>query len=96
MNKIIDSSSIVVSDDVVSCDLDGEAAILNIESGIYFGLDPIGSKIWNSIQNPCKISNLVNMIMSEFDVEEEKCENDVIELINELIENGLAKVNESN
>lgn len=96
MDKNLDQTMLVISDDVVFCDLDGETAILNFESGIYFGLDPIGTKIWNSLKKPCKISNLVEMIIKEYDVDEERCKNDVIELINNLKENGLAKVNESN
>lgn len=96
MDKIFDSSVVVISDDVVSCDLDGEAAILNIESGIYYGLDPIGAKIWNSIQKPCSISYLVNLIINEYDVEEKRCKTDIIELVHDLIDNGLVKFNVSN
>jgi hypothetical protein len=96
MNKIIDSSIVVISTDVVSCDLDGEAAILNIESGIYYGLDPIGAKIWNILQNPCSISDLINSITKEYDVEEERCKTDIFELVNDLIDNGLVKVNALN
>ncbi|UTB33126.1 MAG: PqqD family peptide modification chaperone [Methanobacterium sp. ERen5] len=96
MDKKLDQTLLVISDDVVSCDLDGETAILNIESGIYFGLDPIGTKIWNSLKKPSKISNLVEMIMSDYDVDKKRCENDLIELINNLKESGLVKVNESN
>lgn len=96
MDKKLDQTLLVISDDVVSCDLDGETAILNIESGIYFGLDPIGTKIWNSLKKPCNISNLVEMIMNDYDVDKKRCENDLIELIKNLKESGLVKVNESN
>ena len=52
MAKITRDTIVVVADEVVSCDLDGEAAILDIKDGIYYGLDPIGAKIWNLIQKP--------------------------------------------
>lgn len=96
MYKISDISSVVVSDDVVSCDLDGEAAILNTQSGIYYGLDPIGAKIWNSLQKPCSISDLIELILDEYDVEEERFKTDLFELVNDLKEKGLVKVNVSN
>jgi hypothetical protein len=96
MNKIFESSILVISDDVVSCDLDGETAILNIESGIYYGLDPIGAKIWNSLQKPCSISYLVNLIINEYNVTEKRCKTDIFELLNDFINNGLVKVNASN
>jgi len=96
MSKIFDSSFVVISDDVVSCDLNGEAAILNIESGIYYGLNPIGAKIWNSLKTPSNLTDLVEMILDEYDVEEERCKTDIFELINDLVNNGLVKVNASN
>lgn len=96
MNKITNSSTLVISDDVVSCDLDGEAAILNIDSGIYFGLDPIGAKIWNSLKKPCEISDLMKMILNEYDVDEEILKNDLFELVNDLMKYGLVKINVQN
>ena len=42
----------VATKDQVSCDLAGEAAILNIKSGVYYGLDPVGARIWNLMQEP--------------------------------------------
>jgi len=96
MNKISNVSMIVIAEDVVSCDLDGEAAILNMNNGTYYGLDPIGAKIWNMLKNPSNLDNLVGIITKEYDVEKERCEKDLIELVNELIENGLVKVNAKN
>ncbi|ADZ09099.1 hypothetical protein Metbo_0849 [Methanobacterium lacus] len=96
MNKIYDISSLVVADDVVSCNLDDEVAILNTQSGIYYGLDPIGAKIWNSLQKPCSISDLIELILEEYDVEEERFKTDLLDLVNDLKEKGLVKVNVSN
>ena len=65
MTKISIDTSVVVADDVVSCDLDGEAAILNLKDGVYYGLDPIGAKIWNLIQNPRTLNDVVEKIWEE-------------------------------
>lgn len=96
MNKITRDSTIVVADDVVSCDLDDEAAILNMKNGVYYGLDPIGAKIWNKVQKPCKINDIIEMILDEYDVDKERCKNDVVELVSELMDNGLVKINAEN
>ena len=87
-------STVVVADDVVSCDLDGEAAILNLENGVYYGLDPIGAKIWNLIQKPRVLNEIVEMIFSEYDVDKNRCKSDIFDLIEDLLDNGLVKVNE--
>ena len=84
----------VVADDVVSCDLDGEAAILNLKDGVYYGLDPIGAKIWNLIQKPRVLNEIVEMIFSEYDVDKNRCKSDIFDLIEDLLDNGLVKVNE--
>jgi hypothetical protein len=94
MTKISIYSSIVVADDVVSCDLDGEAAILNLKDGVYYGLDPVGAKIWNLIQKPRVLNDVVEIIWDEYDVDINQCKDDIFELVEELIDNGLVKVNE--
>jgi hypothetical protein len=83
-----------VADEVVSCDLDGEAAILNLKDGVYYGLDPIGAKIWKLIQNPMALNDVVEMIGAEYNVDKNQLKDDIFELINELLDNGLVKVNE--
>jgi hypothetical protein len=93
MAKITKNSRVVVADDVVSCDLDGEAAILNLKDGVYYGLDPVGAKIWNSLQQTCRVDDLIEMVLEEYEVDKKRCENDILDLINELIDNGLVKVN---
>jgi len=94
MTKITIDSIVVVADEVVSCDLDGEAAILNIKDEIYYGLDPVGAKIWNLIQNPMAVNEIIKIIREEYDVDKERCKNDIFELVKELSDNGLVKINE--
>ena len=72
MAKITRDTIIVVADEVVSCDLDGEAAILNIKDGIYYGLDPVGAKIWNLIQKPLVIDEIIKIILNEYDVDKDQ------------------------
>jgi len=92
MNTISKDSTVMLEDNVVSCDLDGEAAILNMDNGVYYGLDPIGAKIWNLIQNPIKINHIVEMVLDEYDVEPDRCHDDILELIEQLVNNGLVKI----
>jgi len=94
MTKITIDSIVVVADEVVSCDLDGEAAILDLKDGIYYGLDPIGAKIWNLIQKPMILKEIIKIILDEYNVDKDRCTNDIFELIEELLNNGLVKVDE--
>jgi hypothetical protein len=94
MTKITIDSIVVVADEVVSCDLDGEAAILDLKDGIYYGLDPVGAKIWNLIQKPIILKEIIKIILDEYDVNKDQCTNDIFELIEELLDNRLVKVDE--
>jgi hypothetical protein len=94
MTKMTIDSIVVVADKVVSCDLDGEAAILDLKDGIYYGLDPVGAKIWNLIQKPIILKEIIKIILDEYDVNKDQCTNDIFELIEELLDNRLVKVDE--
>jgi hypothetical protein len=94
MENISKSSRVVVAEDVVSCDLDGEAAILDLKEGIYYGLDPVGSRIWDLLQEPTTVDEILKVLLDEYDVELEECRKDVCDLIGELSDNGLVMINE--
>ena len=45
-----------------------EAAILNLKTGIYYGLDPVGARIWNLIQTPRQLKEILETLLNEYDV----------------------------
>ena len=93
MNQNISANSVVVAaKDQVSCDLAGEAAILNVKSGLYYGLDPVGARIWNLVQEPRPVGEIQNAIAAEYDVEPERCALDLRDLLQKLLAEGLIEV----
>jgi hypothetical protein len=96
MNPVISDQSIVVAaKDQVSCDLAGEAAILNIKNGVYYGLDPVGARIWSLMQEPRAVAEIQNTITGEYDVEPERCAQDLVALLEKLLAEGLIEVKDS-
>jgi Coenzyme PQQ synthesis protein D (PqqD) len=87
-----DRSRIVVSKDQVSSDLAGETAILNLKNGVYYGLDPVGSRIWNLVQEPTTFAEIRDALLSHYDVEEVTLESDIRDLLNQLAEHGLVEI----
>ena len=85
-------SVVVASSGQVSCDLGGEAAILNLDTGIYYGLDPVGARIWSLIETPRSVAAIRDAILQEFDVESERCEKDIFALLEKLLAEGLITV----
>lgn len=82
----------MVSKDQVSCGLGSESAILNMKDGVYYGLDPIGTQVWNLLQTPRKIADIREVLLQEYDVEPERCDRDLIALLEDLLRAGLIEV----
>jgi len=81
---ITTSSIVVAAPDQVSSDLAGEAVILNLATGMYYGLDEVGARVWSLLQQPCAVGALRDAILAEYDVEPERCEQDLLALLADL------------
>ena len=90
--RLLGQSKVAVSQDQVSCDLSVEAAILNLKSGVYFGLNTVGASIWKLIQEPKTIREIREALVDEYDVEPKRCEKDILELLQELSTYGLIEI----
>jgi hypothetical protein len=86
------TSVVVASRDQVSCDLAGEAVILGLRAGVYYGLDPVGARIWSLLQAPRGVQAIRDALLAEYDVEPEHCEEDLLALLGQLAAEGLIEV----
>ncbi len=75
-----------------SCDLGGEAVLLNLESGQYYGLDPVGARIWELLRSPHSVQSLQATILEEYEVDAETCLRDLSTLVAALQRAGLVEV----
>jgi hypothetical protein len=90
--KITLNSIVVVTKDQVSADLSGEAAILNLKSGVYFGLNAVGASIWKLIEEPRNVKEIRDTLVKEYDVDPDQCEKDILALLEELSSKDLIEV----
>jgi len=90
--RISPQSVVVAGKDQVSSDLAGEAVILHVRSGKYYGLANVGARIWHLLQEPATVSDIRDVIMREYDVSPDRCEEDVLILLGQLAEEGLVEV----
>jgi hypothetical protein len=75
--------------DQVSTELGGEMAILNPKTGIYFGLDPVGARVWYLITEMRCMREIRDTLLNEYDVKPERLESDLLGLLSELQNKGL-------
>ncbi len=91
--KTLDSRTIVVaSANQVSSELAGEAVILDLNAGVYHGLNGTGARLWSLLTQPRTIGEMCQTLLSEYDVEPGQCERDVVAVIEKLASKGLVEI----
>jgi coenzyme PQQ synthesis protein D (PqqD) len=78
-----------ISEDVVFRELDGEAVILNLVTGIYFGLDAVGTRMWQLIEQHNDLGKVLAILRDEYDAPAPTLEADLVRLAGELADRGL-------
>jgi Coenzyme PQQ synthesis protein D (PqqD) len=86
------STIIMAGKDPVASEMANEVAILDPKSGMYFGLDHVGARIWELIQEPKSVKDIRDTILEEYDVEVDRCELDLFGLFRVMSVNGLIEV----
>ncbi len=83
--------NIRISDDVVFRDLAGEAVILNLATGTYFGLDSVGTRFWHLMAEHGSTEKVIEGLLAEYEVEEGQLRRDLDALIRQLMDKGLVR-----
>ncbi len=85
-------SIVIATPEQVSCPLGEESAILNLKNTVYYGLNPVGARVWNLLQQARTVGELRDAILDEYDVEAGRCESDLLELLEKMRTEGLIQV----
>lgn len=79
--------------DQVSVELEGEAVILNLADGVYYGLDPVGARVWALLEGaPRTVAQLRDAVLAEWEVDAPTAEADLIELLGDMLARGLVEL----
>lgn len=84
--------AIVQREGNIVSDMDGEKVMLSVQKGKYYNLGKLGGEIWDLMKEPVTIQELVTTLQSQYDVEQTECEKQVTDFINQLLEQGLVKI----
>ncbi len=82
---------LVVNESVVYAELDDEAVLLDVETGVYFGLNAIGTQIWNALRQGASPAEIVQRVLAEYEVEPLALQADVAEFLATLQARGLIR-----
>lgn len=78
--------------EMVSSVIDGEAVMMSVEKGEYYGLNPVATDIWNMLEEPLSIYELIDMLTDKYDVCPSQCKHDVLIFLEALVQKNLVLI----
>ena len=86
------SSNISISSEVLAQEVDNETVLLDLQSESYFGLDEVGTRIWQLLQEHKQLQKIFDIMLEEYDVNAKQLKNDLSDLIEKLLHESLITV----
>ena len=83
---------VVANPDAMSSSVGIETVILHFTAGTYFGLDEVGTRIWQLVQERRSVREIRDALLEEYDVDEERCDQAVRSLLTSMAKHGLITV----
>lgn len=83
---------VTLSTDALFQEIGGEGVILNLSSASYFGLDEVGTRLWQLLKDNPSLHSAIETLLTEYDVGAEQLEQDILQLLKQLSEAGLAEI----
>jgi hypothetical protein len=84
--KIEIETTIKKSIDLLEANLEDSLALMSIEDGKYYGMNPIGKEIWKLIDVPIKTNKIIDQLLIDFSIDSETCQKETIIFLNQLLE----------
>ncbi len=95
MSKVSRESIVAADLSIVSCELSGGAALLNLSSGVYYGLNEIGARVWAMVATPQSVGDICLAIEGQYDVAPERCYLDLVTILRQMADAGLVKISDA-
>jgi len=85
------TTRVIASDTALSTTLDGEAVILETESGTYYGLNDVATQIWDTLDEPRTVAELQESILEQYDIEADRVQRDLESVLSDMAANDLVE-----
>ena len=92
MSPLSLEDSVTISDTTVFRELNGEAVLLQLDEGTYYGLDDVGTRLWQLMLTHNRLQDVFDAALDEFDVTADDLQRDLLDLAHQLVERRLLAV----
>jgi len=86
---VASTDQFVIHPSVICRELSGETVLLNLKSGVYYGLDAVGTRVWQLLMQGCTIASVRDTMIEEYDVAPDVLNADVLRLVGDLRDRGI-------
>jgi hypothetical protein len=86
------SARIALNPEHLVAELDGDLVIMSIETGTYYGLDPVGACVWKLVERPRTFAAVVEGVLERFEVPPEVAEQDLTAFLHEMQAEGIVSI----
>jgi len=86
------NKKVTFADTVFAQEVDGEMVLLDMNSENYFGLDEVGTAIWQAMQEKETLQEVLDVLLEQYEVESDVLEKDLSDFIAKLVESGLVEL----
>ena len=80
---------VTISSEVLAQEVDEETVLLDMKSESYFGLDEVGTRIWQLLKDTGNLQTVYDTMCEEYDVDEKQLKKDLLDHVTQLVEAGL-------
>lgn len=74
---------------LMTADMNGDAVMMDISTGKYYNLGQTGGRIWELLEQPKRVDRLIQALTEEYDVTYERCREDILPFLQQLVDRGL-------
>ena len=94
MNDVHLSSKLKIAKDILVRELEGEAVLLNIQTGVYFGLDKTATATWQLMQKQKDLQGVLDSLLKDYEIDKKTCQDDLLKFASNLQKNAIVEIYE--
>ena len=80
------------SSEPLQAGLDDEVVMMSVEKGSYYSLDPVGAAIWSLLEDPVRVSDLIDKLLEMYDADPEVCQKETVQFLDSMLKEDLVEI----